>query len=69
MALTSNIALAAPFGTFDPRSLAMGGTGVASGTGANASFYNPALLANEQRVIVEFPIIGFQVADPDELVS
>ena len=69
IALTGNIALAAPFGTFDPRSLAMGGTGVASGTGANASFYNPALLANEHRVIVEFPIIGFQVADPDELVS
>ena len=69
MTLTGNITLAAPFGTFDPRSLAMGGTGVASGTGANASFYNPALLANELRVIVEFPVIGFQVADPDELVS
>ncbi len=69
MALTGNIVLAAPFGTFDPRSMAMGGTGVASGTGANASFYNPALLANENKVNVEFPIMGLRVADPDELIT
>ncbi|MEJ2180979.1 MAG: conjugal transfer protein TraF [Gammaproteobacteria bacterium] len=36
---------ALPFGAFDPRSLAMGGTGVASGTSANAAYYNPALLS------------------------
>jgi hypothetical protein len=34
-----------PFGLFDPRSIAMGGTGVSSGTGGNASYFNPALLA------------------------
>jgi len=33
------------FGTFDPRSVAMGGTGVASATSANAGYYNPALMA------------------------
>ncbi|WP_455207535.1 conjugal transfer protein TraF [Kaarinaea lacus] len=36
---------AVPFGTFDPRSLAMGGAAVASGTSANAAYYNPALLS------------------------
>ncbi len=69
MALAGNMALAAPFGTFDPRSMAMGGTGVASGTGANASFYNPALLANEQKWHIEFPVVGLRAADPDELLS
>ena len=49
--------------------MAMGGTGVASGTGANASFYNPALLAKNKQFHLELPIIGFNVADPDELVS
>ena len=40
-----NIASAVSFGDFDPRSLAMGGAGVASATSANAAYYNPALLA------------------------
>jgi len=38
-------AAAMPFGAFDPRSLAMGGTGVASADAGNAVFHNPALLA------------------------
>lgn len=41
----SKTAVAVPFGQFDPRSLAMGGAGVASATSANAAYYNPALLA------------------------
>ncbi len=70
LALTGNITLAAPFGNFDPRSMAMGGTGVASGTGANASFYNPALLARGgNKFHLELPVLGFNVADPDELVK
>jgi F plasmid transfer operon, TraF, protein len=36
---------AAPFGTYDPRSMALGGTGVSSATSGNAGFFNPALLA------------------------
>jgi len=36
---------AIPFGTYDPRSIAMGGAGVASGNSANAVFFNPSLLA------------------------
>ena len=37
--------LAVPFGTYDPRSVAMGGAGVAAGNSANAVFFNPSLLA------------------------
>ena len=49
---------AAAFGTFDPRSMAMGGAGVASGTSANANFFNPALLAaarTDEDFSLEFP--------------
>lgn len=41
-------ASALPFGTYGPRSLSMGGTGVASATVSDAVFYNPALLAQYQ---------------------
>lgn len=47
MLLVENVG-AMPFGTFDPRSLAMGGTGVASADAGNAVFHNPALLAQYQ---------------------
>lgn len=43
--LLSETVSAVPFGTFDPKSLAMGGAGVASGTSENAAYYNPALMA------------------------
>lgn len=65
-------AQAAPFGYFDPRSMGMGGAGVATGTSANASYFNPALLAAAQKdedFSLEFPIVGARVADPDDLVS
>jgi hypothetical protein len=45
LACCSGAAHAAPFGIFDPRSLAMGGTGVSSGGSGSASYFNPALLA------------------------
>ncbi len=63
---------AVSFGSFDPRSMAMGGTGVASGTSANASFFNPALLAigrEGEDFSLEFPVLGARVADPDEMVN
>ena len=63
---------AVSFGTFDPRSMAMGGTGVASGTSANASFFNPALLAagrDGEDFSLEFPVLGLRVADPDEMID
>jgi len=63
---------AAPFSSFEPRSFGMGGTGVASGTSANAGFFNPSLLAaahEEEDFSLEFPIIGARIADPDELID
>ena len=39
------MASAVPFGSYDPRSIAMGGAGVAAGDSANAVFFNPSLLA------------------------
>lgn len=42
-------AQAVSFGVYDSRGLAMGGTAVASGTTAQAQFYNPALLSFNDR--------------------
>ena len=70
--MTANSVSAIPFSSFDPRSFAMGGTGVAAGTSANAVFFNPALLAaasEEEDFSVEFPIIGVRAADPDDFVD
>ncbi len=61
---------AMPFGVFDPRSLGMGGTGVASGTSGNASYFNPALLsapAPGDSFSIELPMGALRVADPDKL--
>jgi hypothetical protein len=55
----------------DPRSMAMGGTGVAVANPATAAFFNPAVLSIEEqrRYSVEYPIIGFRHSDPDDLHS
>ncbi len=45
LALLAGTVHAEPFSFYDPRSAAMGGTGVSSGTSDNASFLNPALLS------------------------
>ena len=60
---------AAPFGIFDPRSLAMGGTGVSAGTSGNASYFNPALLAAARpNDTFSFEIMAAARAyDPDKL--
>ena len=67
---------AAPFGTFDPRSLAMGGTGVASANSKHAVFYNPALLAlydiyeDESRdSIFLLPVISARVSESLEEIA
>lgn len=70
LALVSSSALALPFNSFDPRSLAMGGTGVASGTAANAGFMNPALLAaakEDEDFALELPIIAGRVYDQGDV--
>ena len=61
----------APFYSFDPRSLAMGGTGVASGDLTNASFHNPALLAAAQDSDdFSFTLSGgARAGDPNDLVD
>lgn len=71
-ALVASNALAVPYSTFDPRSFAMGGTGVAAGNSANAGFMNPALLAaakEDEDFTLAMPIIGARIADPDEMID
>ncbi len=65
-------AQAVPYGSVDPRSFAMGSTGVASGTAGNAGFVNPALLAaarDEEDFALELPILYVRINDPDELID
>src|SRR3569623_1960384 len=72
MLLVAQEAGAVSFGTFDPRSMAMGGAGVAAGTSANAGFFNPALLAAGRKgedFSLEFPIVGARIADRDDKMS
>lgn len=60
---------ALPFGIYEPRSLAMGGAGVASATSVNAVFYNPAILSTykdyKDKAINEafsFPVVSARVS-------
>jgi hypothetical protein len=62
-----NAALALPFDSFDPRSMAMGGTGVAVGDPSTAPFFNPAMLTASdpsKKFSIEFPVIGARLYDP-----
>jgi len=68
---TSNLQ-AATFGSYDPRSLAMGGTGVSHANIDHAAYFNPALLSVAQEdddYSLLIPTIGVQAYDPDELVD
>lgn len=72
LAVIAGDAGAVSFGTFDPRSMAMGGAGVAAGTSANAGFFNPALLAAGRKgedFSLEFPVVGVRIADRDDMLS
>lgn len=65
-------ATAAPFNSFDPRSMAMGGAGVAVANIATAPFFNPALLSSaheNEDFAVELPIMGVRAHDPDDFVE
>ncbi len=62
-------ALALPFGTYDARTMAMGGVGVATGV-RTAAFNNPALLTTADEVHEWFlllPTVGRQLDDSDNL--
>ncbi|MGB7650109.1 MAG: conjugal transfer protein TraF [Gallionella sp.] len=57
-------------GTFDPRALAMGGTGVTSSDNSNAVFHNAAMLASSKHddsFSLEAPILAVRVLDPQSL--
>lgn len=65
-------AMALPYSSFDPRSLAMGGTGVASANSGQASFYNPALLGapfKGDNFSLELPVVKAEYYDPDNLLK
>ncbi|MDH4234654.1 MAG: conjugal transfer protein TraF [Gallionella sp.] len=65
----SSVALAVPFNSFDPRSMAMGGAGVAVGDAGMAPFFNPALLTvarENDDFSLDLPIVGARVYAPSE---
>lgn len=70
--LFSSSAIAIPFSSIDPRSMAMGGAGVASPDPATAPYFNPALLSNankDDNFALELPIVGARVYDPEDFVD
>jgi len=70
--LSFNTVHALPFSSFDPRSMAMGGTGVAVGDPSTAPFFNPAMLTASdpsKKFSFEFPIIGVRLIDPANMHS
>lgn len=70
--LSSSVATAVPFGSFDSRSMAMGGAGVAVGGADAAPLFNPALLSvtkEADKFAIILPTVGIRVSDPDDLHS
>lgn len=66
----SSAALAIPFSSFDTRSMAMGGAGVAVGAPDAAPLFNPALLSTSKEsddFALILPTVGVRIADPDNL--
>ena len=57
--------------TYDTRSLAMGGIGVASANARNAALANPAMLASmtQDKFDLEFPVLSGRLMDPDSLID
>lgn len=69
---SSSLTLAIPFSSFDTRSMAMGGAGVAVGAADAAPLFNPALLSvanDKDKFAIILPTIGIRVADPDKLLD
>jgi hypothetical protein len=70
--LNSYSATAIPFGSFDTRSMAMGGAGVAVGSPDAAPLFNPALLSvtdPKSKFSIIIPTVGVRIADPENLRS
>jgi hypothetical protein len=67
---SSTVAYAIPFSSFDTRSMAMGGAGVAVATPDAAPLFNPALLSiskESDKFSIILPTVGVRVADPENL--
>lgn len=65
-------AFALPFNSFDPRSMAMAGAGVAVGDAASAPLLNPALLSitrYSDDFSLVLPTLGIRVADPEKFID
>lgn len=61
---------AASFGSYDPRSLAMGGTGVSHANIDHAAYFNPALLSvaqDDDDFSLLIPTVGIRAYDPENL--
>jgi hypothetical protein len=68
----SSVALALPFNSFDPRSMGMGGAGVAVGDAGMAPFFNPALLTvtrEEDDFSLILPVVGARAYDPSDFTT
>jgi hypothetical protein len=63
------VALSLPFNTFDPRSMAMGSTGVSVADPSTAPFFNPAMLtsADHSKKFSFDLILGASLIDPGNL--
>lgn len=69
---SSSAALAVPFNSFDPRSMAMGGAGVAVPDAGTAPFFNPALLnvtRSQDNFTLSLPIVGVRAYDPSDFAT
>ncbi len=65
-------AVAVPFNSFDPKSMAMGGAGVAVANPGSSPFFNPALMSianKKEDFALELPIIGARSYDPKNFVD
>ena len=70
LVLSCTAAQAFPFSSFDPRSMAMGGTGVAVDDPSTAPFFNPAMLSasdHSKKFSMEFVTLGASLIDPGNL--
>lgn len=71
LALSPNFAIAISFTSFDARSMAMGGAGVASAKSYNALLFNPALLGRSsgERRFHSRAYIGARLIDRDNFID
>jgi len=68
--MVSPAAMGIPFNSYDPRSMGMGGAGVAVADAASAPLFNPALLSitrYSDDFSLVLPTVGIHAADPDNL--